>query len=84
MGDLQETSFRPIKIMHPFIIFVGLVFSLITIGCIRQRAREIRLWNKGISSYNGKPWQLFDHTSQGDRGYTDGENYIWISYKVDK
>jgi hypothetical protein len=62
-------------------IAIGITFFL---GCRNTRRWEIKNWNGGISAKTGIPWRLFDHSSQGCRGYTDGENYIWISYKVDK
>jgi hypothetical protein len=30
----------------------------------------------------GKSWKRFDIDSTGSRGYTDGENYIWIDHFV--
>jgi len=59
------------------------ILTVMLIGGIWQRRNEKREWNGGICAASGKPWKLFDHDSQGGRGYTDGANYCWISYRVD-
>ena len=59
------------------------LFGIFSLGGIAYIC-DNKKWNKGISPYNGKKWKLFDRDSQGGRGYTDGENYIWVSYPVDK
>lgn len=42
-------------------------------------------WNGGICAKSNKPWKRFDVSSDGARGYTDGEgNYAWITYNVDR
>lgn len=62
-----------------------IIVSLIFIACfVQQRAREKSDWNNGVSRFNGQRWMLCDTSSSGDREYTDGKNYIWISYNVDK
>jgi hypothetical protein len=66
--------------MIPWIV----ILLVMTICGIRQRFIEKKIWNGGISSTSGKPWKIFDYDSHGGRGYTDGENYCWISYNVDK
>ena len=60
------------------ISWFGLLFvlSLFIIGYIM----EYRKWNKGICKKTNKKWQLFDHDSQGGRGYKSDDNYCWISY----
>ena len=52
---------------------------LMMVGGIWGYFSEQRRWNNGISP-SGKPWRLFDHDSQGGRGYTDGTFYCWISW----
>lgn len=59
------------------------ILAVMTIGAIWQRRLEKLNWNGGICATSGKPWKLFDHDSWGGRGYTDGVNYCWISYRVD-
>jgi hypothetical protein len=62
----------------------GIVIIIVMlIGGIWQRRNEKREWNGGICAASGKPWKLFDRDSQGGRGYTDGANYCWISFRVD-
>ncbi len=65
--------------MIPGIVILGVML----IGGIWQRRNEKLEWNGGICAASGKPWKLFDYDSQGGRGYTDGANYCWISYRVD-
>lgn len=66
-------------IMIPGIV----ILTVMAIGGIWQRRNEKLQWNGGVCAASGKPWKLFDYDSQGGRGYTDGENYCWISYRVD-
>ena len=64
---------------------IGPVIILaIVCGMIWQRSNEIRWWNGGICKDTGEPWEYFDTTSQGCRGYKSGAVYTWISYNVDK
>ena len=66
-------------------IIIGcVILSVMVIGGWIQRSREQKIWNNGINSNSGIPWRYFDSDSQGGRGYTDGNEYIWISYNVDK
>ncbi len=37
-------------------------------------------WNNCICKKNGLPWIRFGRTSQGDRGYRAGNEFIWISW----
>jgi hypothetical protein len=60
-------------------VFIGIGF----LGGLWCRSKEKKAWNNGISP-NGKPWKCHDIASDGSRGYTDGQYYIWISYRVDK
>jgi len=59
------------------------ILVAIPLMMLNQRNKEKRIWNNGICAKSGKPWKSFDQDSQGGRGYTDGKNYCWISYKVD-
>lgn len=43
-----------------------------------------RAWNKGVCKKNGIDWEYFDTDSQGGRGYKAGDQYIFVSYRVDK
>ena len=46
---------------------------------------DARRWNNGVSPHTGQHWRYFDRCHGGDRGYTDGKNYIWIGHPlVDK
>ena len=69
--------------MIPEMIPGIVILTVMLIGGIWQRRNEKREWNGGICAASGKPWKLFDHDSQGGRGYTDGANHCWISYRVD-
>ena len=72
------------KTMIPEMIIGIVILALMTIGGIYQRRNEKREWNGGICAISGKPWEKFDHDSQGGRGYKDNQgNYVWVSYKVD-
>jgi hypothetical protein len=63
-------------------LIVLLVGGIITLLIIRS---ERKAWNNGINPKNGKKWKYFASSSQGGNGYTDGDdNYIWISWGVDK
>lgn len=58
-------------------------FLVIAVGGFLARQSEKKQWNNGICAKSGRPWRRFDTSSQGCRGYTDGDNYCWITYSVD-
>ena len=54
--------------------------ALWTLGRMARR-REERDWNGGVAP-DGSHWRLFDHDSQGGRGYKSSSGQvIWISYR---
>lgn len=57
------------------LVFLGFAGAMVTAFLLEKRA-----WNNGISRHNGLPWRRFDTDSQGGRGYSDGQNIIWVSY----
>jgi hypothetical protein len=72
--------------METIAIIIGIVLILLLFGfIIWGRSREKKDWNNGYCSC-GHKWRYFDSDSQGGRGYCcdNCNNYIWVSYKVDK
>lgn len=60
---------------------IGIILlAVMLFGGLFSYRTEKKLWNNGISAKSGIPWKSFDMNSQGGRGYTDGIDYIWISY----
>ena len=59
---------------------VGLLLLGIGIGAFHQYWTERKLWNKGISPFNGKPWKSRDMDSGGGTLYSDGEHTVWLSW----
>jgi hypothetical protein len=60
------------------------ILALMLIGGIWAFNNEKKEWNNGICAQYGEPWVLFDHDSQGGRGYSCRDRTIWISYPVDR
>ncbi len=61
-----------------------LFLALLTAGCTWAYRAEKQAWNNGICAKYGEPWVHFDTDSQGGRGYNCRDQYIWISWPVDK
>ena len=55
----------------------GLVIGLIS---VLGATLEYWAWNHGVCRTNGLPWERFDTSSQGCRGYRAGDEYTWITY----
>ena len=71
--------------MHQFAPYIiTLVVALIVSGMIWAIRSEKRDWNNGICAKYGEPWVHFDNDSQGGRGYKCRDQYIWISWPVDR
>jgi hypothetical protein len=62
------------------IAFVSLLMSGFTWAFLSEK----KLWNNGICALYNEPWEHFDNDSQGGRGYKCRDQYIWISWPVDK
>jgi len=60
------------------------ILCVMGVGALWQRSNEIAAWNGGVCCHNGLPWEYFDTSSQGCRGYNAGDYHTWISYAVDK
>ena len=60
-----------------------LIILLMLIGGLWACRLERHQWNNGTCRDNGLPWKRFDTSSQGCRGYTAGDKYLWISWPVD-
>lgn len=67
-----------IDLLHALIPIVLLELVLITalIASITDR----RKWNDGICKANGLRWEFFAKDSQGGRGYSAGDETVWISW----
>jgi hypothetical protein len=61
-------------------LVIGFLIGAVTVGLVYGFLTERREWNNGICRDTGNPWQLFDQSSQGCRGYKSGEKTLWISY----
>lgn len=70
------------------LMIAAIVFCFLLILCIPLTIlNEKRLFNGGKCEYCHRRLELFDHDSQGGRGYVceHCNNYLWISYNcVDK
>ena len=64
-------------------IMLGIWFVLFFGGGAWGYRIDKRKWNGGVCPETGEPWELFDRSSQGCRGYTSDGFYIWISWPVD-
>lgn len=64
-----------IEIVVATILMTAIIYGIVS---------EYRDWNKGICKQTGEPWELFDRSSQGCRGYKSGEYRIWVSWPVDR
>lgn len=67
-----------------FIIYYLLsLFTFFIFSIYYSRRKQKVLWNKGISPYTQKPWELH-HKTMYSRVYKDKlNNYITLYYKVD-
>lgn len=71
--------------MPPLIVALPVLLVLAMVaGCIWACRREKKDWNNGICAEYGEPWALFDHDSQGGRGYKCRDRVLWVSWPVDK
>ncbi len=58
--------------------------TVMVLGMLYARHTERVMWNDGVCAATGKPWVRFDTDSQGGRGYRSDDNWLWVSYDVDK
>lgn len=67
-------------------IFLMLLMVLFSSFLAWAWVNDYKEWNHGLHRDCGTPFVLFDHDSQGGRGYTCRKchYYLWISYPVDK
>lgn len=59
------------------------VFAILCTAGRAAYLSEKKLWNNGICAKYNKPWEYIDMDSQGGRGYSCGDQTIWISWPVD-
>lgn len=68
------------------ILICLLILLVIVVGMTLTRNHEKKEYNNGICPKCGRNLRYFDSDSQGGRGYNCDKcnNFVWVSYNVDK
>lgn len=68
-------------------MFVSVLSTFIVIGItlmVAGFARDVYVWNRGISRKTGKPWKPYSHAypAPHERWYSDEDHLVYLEYPL--